>query len=101
MFVRLLSAQGDPGAEDLDSMLRLINEQVIPRVRQEPGFKATYFLFDRRTNKLTSVTFYEGEADVQRAMESIRSLREQALGAMGLGPIATDAYEVIASTGSL
>ena len=33
MFVRLLSAPGSPCAEDLDGMLRLINEKVIPLVR--------------------------------------------------------------------
>jgi heme-degrading monooxygenase HmoA len=101
MFVRLLSAQGDANAGDYETMAQLISERVIPTVQREPGFRAAYYLLDRENNKLTSVTFYDTEADVRAGMESIKSLREQALSALKLRPVANETYEVIASAGSL
>ncbi len=101
MYVRLLSAQGEAGAGDDAAMSRLIGTKVIPTVQQEPGFLATFFLFDRDQNKLTSLTFYENESDLRSSMESIKALRTEALDALRLRPVATDAYEVIASAGSL
>ena len=98
MFARMLVADCPP--EDLDRarMARFIEEEVIPRVQGEVGFRGVWFYLDPASGKLFSITLYETEADLHAAQEGIKGLRGRALGTLGCTPVSAEGLEVLASS---
>ena len=69
MFARIGTWQGSE--EELDRWIDRSREQVKPRIAEDPGLVAAYWLVDRSAGKGLIVTLWESEA-AMRASEQAR-----------------------------
>jgi len=98
LFARMLVADCSPQKLARNGMARFIEEEVIPRVEGERGFRGVWFYLDSASGKLFSITLYETKEDLHAAQESIKEFRGQALGTLGCTPVSAESLEVIASS---
>ncbi len=93
MYARVVVIQVKPGV--LQEAIQTFQESVVPAARSQRGFKNVYLLTDSHTNKATSVSLWESEADLQ-ASEASGYYQEQIakFGALMLAPPARELLEV-------
>jgi len=94
MFARIGTWQGSD--EELDRWIARSREQVKPRIAEDPGLVAAYWLVDRSAGKGMIVTLWESEA-AMRASEQARRQRQAAMTTTTGAAVTTDRYEVIDS----
>ena len=94
MFARIGTWQGSD--EELDRWIARSREQVKPRIAEDPGLVAAYWLVDRSAGKGLIVTLWESEA-AMRASEQARRERQAAMTTNTGAVVTTDRYEVIDS----
>jgi heme-degrading monooxygenase HmoA len=70
IFARIGTWQGSP--EDLENWVARAGEVVKPKVQQQPGLGAAYWLVDREGGKGLTITLWESE-EAMRASEEFRS----------------------------
>ena len=63
MRARLVTGSTTP--DQLDELIQLWRETVVPSVSQQPGFKSARLLVDRATGQVASMGLWETAADVQ------------------------------------
>ncbi len=98
MFARVMKGQFQP--DQLDTLSRMIHDQVVPRVRELQGFKGGYWLMDRSSGHVMGVTLFKDEASLRASEAQANRIREEGARSAGL-PIPTfETYEVFESTGS-
>jgi heme-degrading monooxygenase HmoA len=83
--------------DKVEEYRRIVQESVYPASKQQPGFRGAYFLVDRATSKVLSISLWATEADML-AGESGGYLREQMAKTAALHPQppAVEHYEVAA-----
>jgi hypothetical protein len=74
MHARILTVQIQH--DRLDEASRLYQEQLLPAVRQQSGFKGSWLLVDRHTGKGLAILLWETETDL-RAGEANHLLQQQ------------------------
>ena len=94
MFARIGTWQGSE--EDLARWIARSREQVKPRIADDPGLVAAYWLVDRSAGKGLIVTLWESEP-AMRASEQARQERQAAMTTNTGAVVTTDRYEVIDS----
>jgi heme-degrading monooxygenase HmoA len=94
MVARIGTWQGTD--EELDRWIDRSREQVKPRIAEDPGLVAAYWLVDRTAGKGLIVTLWESEASM-RASEQARRERQAAMTTNTGAAVTTDRYEVIDS----
>ncbi len=94
MFARVTTAQGPP--DRFDEATRMIQEKVIPAVRQMSGFKSAYWMADRRTGKSLAVALWESEETMPASGAAVEQRRKDAAQAEGATVQNVESYEVIA-----
>jgi heme-degrading monooxygenase HmoA len=94
MVARIGTWQGTD--EELDRWIDRSREQVKPRIAEDPGLVAAYWLVDRSAGKGLIVTLWESEASM-RASEQARRERQAAMTTNTGAVVTTDRYEVIDS----
>ncbi len=95
MFARIGTWQGS--AEDLENWVARASEVVKPKVQQQPGLAAAYWLVDHEGGKGLTITFWETE-EAMRASEVFRSeSQSQTSVATGAG-VRTERFEVFDQT---
>ena len=94
MVARIGTWQGTD--EELDRWIDRSREQVKPRIAEDPGLVAAYWLVDRSAGKGLIVTLWESEASM-RASEQARRERQAAMTTNTGAAVTTDRYEVIDS----
>src|ERR671923_238348 len=57
-FARVTFGEGDPAR--MDEGIANLNETVIPRARELPGFQGGYWLADRTTGQILAVVVFDG-----------------------------------------
>jgi len=79
-----------------DKLVKIYEESIVPAAKQQKGYCKAYFLVDRKTGKLVSITFWDCEEDAL-ANEKSRYYQEQLVKAMNLvtKPFIRDGYEVV------
>ena len=80
MHARIGKAELEPGR--MDEAVTIWREQVMPRLRQQPGFRGALFLGDGRTTA-EALTLWASEAEAQAAGPAL----QVAIGQLG-GPLA-------------
>ncbi len=80
MHARIGKAELEPGR--MEEAVTIWREQVMPRLRQQPGFRGALVLGDGRTTA-EAITLWESEADAQAAGTAM----QVAIGQLG-GPLA-------------
>ena len=93
-FARVSFGEGDPAR--VDEGVARINEMVIPRARELPGFQHGYWLVDRATAKVISVVVFDSEEHLRQTDEAAAQLRQEAGSPLGVKFTAVEAYEVVA-----
>jgi heme-degrading monooxygenase HmoA len=68
MYARITTAQARSG--EVDEMVSLWRESLLPASRQTQGFKEVLLVGDRSTGKTYSITLWETAADMQRTQNS-------------------------------
>jgi heme-degrading monooxygenase HmoA len=94
MFARIGTWQGSD--EELNRWIERSREQVKPRIAEDPGLVAAYWLADRSAGKGLIVTLWENEA-AMIASEQARRQRQAAMTTNTGASVTTDRYEVIDS----
>jgi hypothetical protein len=92
-FARVTFGEGDPA--QIDVGIANLNETIIPRARQLPGFQGGYWLTDRATGKFLAVVVYDSEEHVRQTDEVAAQLRQQAGSIGGMTFTGVETYEVI------
>lgn len=96
MWVRMSTLQGSPNQsdEEVEQLLKVMRETVIPTARQMDGFKGVLTMGDRPSGKAVSLTFWETQEAMQASEEAANRLREQAAGEMDEEIAGVERFEV-------
>ncbi|MGH2827852.1 MAG: hypothetical protein ACRDKF_12890 [Actinomycetota bacterium] len=96
MQARISTVEGDPGK--IDDAIKIINEKIMPALKELDGFMAVNFLVDRSAGKLVAVAFYESEAALEGSVEAVKPMRTVVAEAMSGQVIGTESYELAAQS---
>jgi heme-degrading monooxygenase HmoA len=93
MYARAVNIQFQPGK--IDEANRIVNESVIPVLREQKGFRGQLFLIQHETSKAISINLWETEADLTAFETSplYRELMGKIAGVLA-GPPVGERYEV-------
>jgi hypothetical protein len=91
MHARVTHSKGDPAK--FEEGVRMIKEKVVPTAKKQAGFKAGYWLFDRKTGKGIGVTLWESEQAMQSSDAAAKQLADQA--PAGIQITGVERYEVV------
>ncbi len=67
---------GQAQPDQLDEVIKITHDAVMPHTKQLPGYKGTWVLIERATGKVMGFTLWQTEADMKAAEQSTPS-REQ------------------------
>ena len=95
IFARIGTWQGPP--EDLEDWVARAGEVVKPKVQQQPGLEAAYWLVDREGGKGLTITFWESE-EAMRASEESRSQSQSQTSVDTWAVVTTERFEVFDHT---
>jgi len=93
MYARVVRVQFKEGM--LDEAIRIVDEAVVPVLKEQKGFKSQFLLTQQETRNAISINLWETEADLTAFETS--SLYGKVLGNLATvldAPPASDAYEV-------
>ena len=96
MQARISTVEGDP--EKIDDALKVINEKVLPALKELDGFTAANFLVDRSAGKLVAVAFYGSEAALEGSAEAVKVQRTEVAEAMNGKVVGIESYELAAQS---
>ena len=69
---------------------------MFPALKKLSGFKAAYFMVDRKTGEGLGVTLWESEEAMRSSEEAVKQLREQVVSTHATHVTGVDRYEVVA-----
>lgn len=96
MQARISTIEGDPGK--IDDAIKVINEKIMPALKELDGFMAANFLVDRSAGKLVAVAFYDSEAALEGSAEAVKPMRTEVAEAMNGKVIGLESYELAAQS---
>jgi hypothetical protein len=96
MQARISTIEGDVGK--IGHAVTIINEKIIPALKELQGFTAVNFLADRSAGKLVAVAFYADEAALHGSVEAVGPLRDEVADAMGGKVVGVESYELVAQS---
>jgi len=95
MFVRRTRVEGSP--EKLDQTIQAYPQQLLPVMKQEPGFRGAVLLANRTTGATQSVTLWESEEAERASRPTGEKLRAQAVLSSGGRVLDVESYEEVVS----
>ena len=96
MYARITTVEGD--ANKIEDAVTLINEKIIPTLKEQKGFTAINFLADRSTGKLVAVGFWEDEPSLDASSITVGPMRNEVADLLGGKVVSVDSYELIAQS---
>ena len=96
MQARISTIEGD--ASKIDAAVEIINDKVLPTLKDLEGFTAANFMVDRSAGKLVVVAFYQDEAALERSAEAVEPLRTEVSAAMDGEVTGLESYELVAQS---
>ena len=94
MFVRASTINGDPAKADEGT--RFYTEQMVPAIKEVPGFLGALLLTDRATGKSLGLTFWETQEALRASEEAANQWRAQgASQASALTAPVVERFEVV------
>ena len=96
MYARMSTVQGDPSK--IDDAVAVINDKIIPTLKDLKGFTAINFLADRSTGKLVAVAFWQDEAALEGSAEAIGPMRNEVADVVGGKVVGVETYELVAQS---
>ena len=89
---RVSTLEGSP--DQIDDSLDKVRAETVPKVRELPGNVGMMGLADRRSGRVTAITFWESEDALRRSEEQANRLRKEAAESGGQQVGRVDRYEV-------
>jgi heme-degrading monooxygenase HmoA len=91
-----LSRFGGLDPERIDATVREFEEEALPRLEQQPGFRGITVGVSYQSGQAVAIALWESEADMSRSEKLAAEAREQAVATAGPSrtPI-VDHYEVV------
>ena len=96
MQARISTIEGDAGK--IDDALKIINEKIMPALKELDGFTAANFLVDRSSGKLVVVAFYDSETALEGSAEAVQPMRTEVAEAMNGKVVGFESYELAAQS---
>ena len=96
MHVRISTIEGD--ASKIDDAVTVINDKVLPTLKNVNGFTAANFMVDRATGKLVGISFWDSEQDLQASADAIGPARTAVADAMAGKISSVETYELVAQS---
>lgn len=96
MYARVSTVEGD--ASKIDDAVAVMNEKIIPTLKDQKGFTAVNLLADRSTGKLVAVAFWEDEAALEASAEAVGPMRNEVADVVGGKVESVEAYELVAQS---
>lgn len=93
MFARVNTFQAP--AERRDEIVRSLQQDFLPRIRQLDGYRGSFTLADQQWGRLLTVALYEDQQSMQAAAEAASALRGEVAQQLGLELISVEEYEVV------
>jgi heme-degrading monooxygenase HmoA len=93
MYARVVNVQFKQG--NLDEAKRIVNESIVPVLKEQKGFKSQFLLTQHDTGKAISINLWETEADL--SVFEVSPLYREVLGKLAAvlaAPPVGEAYEV-------
>jgi heme-degrading monooxygenase HmoA len=81
--------------DKIDLAVKLINDEIIPAIRQISGYKGAYWLGDRASGKGITITLWESEEALKAGEDAAKQLRSNAAKELNLKIDSIDRYEVL------
>jgi len=96
VWVRMSTLQGSPNQsdEEIEQVLKVLRENILPAARQMDGYKGVISVGDRSSGKGVTLTFWETEEAMQASEEAANKLRQQAADEMDEEISAVERFEV-------
>jgi hypothetical protein len=88
---------GDVPSDQMETFVRMIRDEVIPRAKGLQGFKGGHWLADRGTGKVLGVTLFESVEALKASEAQAGRVRQEASRDAGLPEPTFHEYEVIAT----
>lgn len=92
MFARVSTLQGSP--DSVDAGLDDVKSNVLPAIRQVPGFAGMIALTDRSSGKTIGITLWESEAALKDSEDSANRLRSGVADAGASHVVSVESFEV-------
>jgi heme-degrading monooxygenase HmoA len=89
MYARVVNFTG---VKDIDGGISFFQEQALPVLRQQPGFRGATASVDRSSGAVGVLSLWETAADREASFDALRGAREEAQAAMG-GAATVENYE--------
>ena len=96
MQARISTIEGD--ASKIDEAVEIINDKVLPTLKDLDGFTAANFMVDRSAGKLVVVAFYRDEAALEGSAQAVEPLRTEVTEAMDGKVVGLESYELVAQS---
>lgn len=101
LWARLLNARCKMDSESYEKLVTGLRQKATPQVTTESGFRQTFFFVDRDhhggTTDVFSMTLYDTEEDLNKAMETADSeFRRKMLGNLGCYATEARTFDVVA-----
>ena len=93
---RISTIEGD--ADKIDDAIEIINEKILPALKDLEGFTAANFLVDRSAGRLVAVAFYASEAALEASAEAVAPMRTEVAEAMNGNVVSAESYELVAQS---
>ena len=77
MFARIATTQSQPGR--LDDLVRGLQEQTVPVLQGQKGFRGAFGMIDRTNGKAVAIALFETEEDERASFAAVAAARHQAL----------------------
>lgn len=94
MFARLTTIQGK--VDKIADGIRLVENDVIPATKVQPGFKNGYWCVDRKTGRMLALTLYGSEKELDASEAAAATVRKTATEKLGFEVMSVERFEVIA-----
>jgi heme-degrading monooxygenase HmoA len=97
MHARMTTVEGQP--DSIDDAVSQVNDEVLPLLEQQAGFKGFTLHVDRSSGKVVGTSYWDSQEAMDASEDAVRGPREEAArrgGASG-GP-AVDYFEVVIDT---
>ena len=92
MYARASTFTGN--AEDFDRGAERIQSELLPRLKEVPGYKGLLSLVDRSAGQSLSITLWDSEEAMSRSREVAKQLRSQVAALAGGEIVSVTEYEV-------
>ncbi len=93
MYARVTTFQTPP--DRLEDGVRTFQEQTVPMLRGQPGFRNVYLLANRQQGTVLVIGLWESEDAMRRSEQLVEQGRTQAAQQVGAGTPTVERYEVL------